>query len=90
MTRLQVRVIPRAGNDRLQLLPDGSLRAHLTAPPIDGRANESLERLLARVIGVPPRNVRVVRGATARAKTVEVDGLDANTVKERLQHHTTP
>jgi hypothetical protein len=84
LPRIAVRVTPRAGCDRIDGLRDGVLRVRLAAPPIAGRANEALVRLLARTLGVPPRDVRVVRGSAARDKLIEVVGLDATEVWRRL------
>ena len=82
--RLHVRVTPRAARDCIDGPRDGVLRVRLTAPPAEGRANEALIRLLARALGVPPRNVRVARGQTTRKKLVEIDGLDEAEVWRRL------
>lgn len=84
MAGFRVRVTPRAGKDAIAVAEDGSLHVHLTAPPVDGRANDALERLLARVLDVPPRDVRVVRGQSARIKFVEVTGLDEPALRRKL------
>ena len=48
----------------------------VSAPPVDGRANDALCRLVAKAAGVAPSRVRVVRGHTARDKVLEVDGVE--------------
>jgi hypothetical protein len=53
--------------------PDGALHVRVSAPPVDGAANESLRRLLARELGLGRGSVRVVAGAAARRKVVEAD-----------------
>lgn len=83
-SRLRLRVTPRAGRDAIDGLRGGVLRVRLAAPPVEGRANAALVRLLARALGLPPRDVRVVRGATAREKLLEVDGVDEPEVWRRL------
>ena len=54
---------------------EGVLRARVSAPAVDGAANQALVRLLADELGVPRRDVRLVAGAAGRAKLVAVDGL---------------
>jgi hypothetical protein len=61
------------------------LAVRVTAPPVDGRANEALLRLLARALGLPPSAVRLVAGESARSKIVEIDGLEASEVRSVLE-----
>jgi hypothetical protein len=81
---LRVRVQPRASRDALGGERDGALVVRLTAPPVEGRANEALARLLGHALGVPPSAVRVVRGAAGRDKRVAVAGVSAAAALERL------
>lgn len=71
---LEVKVVPRASRDRLGPLLGDRLKVQLAAPPVDGEANEALRALLARALGVPRSAVEIVRGQTARAKTVRIEG----------------
>jgi hypothetical protein len=81
---LRVRVQPRASRDGLSGERDGALVVRLTAPPVEGAANEALSRFLGKALGVAPSAVRVVSGATGRNKVVSVSGLGAAAVRERL------
>ena len=60
-------------------------RLRVAAPPEDGRANQAVERLLARTLGLHTRDVRIVRGHGARDKVIEIDGLDASQVERALE-----
>jgi hypothetical protein len=82
---LRVRVQPRASRDALSGEREGALVVRLTAPPVEGAANEALARFLGKALGVAPSAVRVVSGATGRNKVVRVAGLDAATARERLE-----
>jgi hypothetical protein len=81
---LRVRVQPRASKDALGGEREGALVVRLTAPPVEGAANEALARFLGRSLGVAPSAVRVLSGASGRNKVVSVAGLDAATARERL------
>ena len=81
---LRVRVQPRASRDGLSGEREGALVVRLTAPPVEGAANEALSRLLGKTLGVAPSAVRVVSGAAGRNKLVSVAGLDAATARARL------
>jgi uncharacterized protein (TIGR00251 family) len=81
---VSVRLTPRAAKDAVVVRADGTLAVRVTAPPVDGRANEALCRVLARRAGVGRTAVSVVRGQRARDKVVRVEGLDAAGLRERL------
>lgn len=79
--RVSVHVQPRATRSEIVGLHGTALKVRLQAPPVDGAANEALVTLLAERLGVARRAVRVVAGASARAKTVEVDGTTEAAVR---------
>jgi uncharacterized protein YggU (UPF0235/DUF167 family) len=81
---IRVRLTPRAAREQLTADPDGRYAARVTAPPVDGRANEALCRLIAKRAGVAPSRVSVVKGATAREKLVRVEGVEAGALREQL------
>ncbi|MEZ4503256.1 MAG: DUF167 domain-containing protein [Dehalococcoidia bacterium] len=86
MARLTVRLTPRASRDEVGDFEaaTATLRVRVTAPPVDGRANEALVRLLARHLRVPRGAITLVSGATARTKLVEVEGLEPADLAARL------
>jgi len=67
-------VQPRASKNELVGLHDGVLKVRLTAPPVEGAANEALTRFIAETLGVPRRQVTVVAGSTGRRKILEIEG----------------
>ena len=73
----QVRVAPRASRSKIAGEHDGALRVRLTAPPVDGAANEELVRLLARELKVRVSAVEIVSGHSSRTKSVLVRGADS-------------
>lgn len=70
--RFAVRVTPRAAADAAGGVREGALVVRVTAPPVDGRANERVVRVLARALDLAPSDVRIEAGETARTKTVSV------------------
>jgi uncharacterized protein len=77
-------VIPRAGNTALAGERDGRLLVRLSAPPVEGAANDALVEFLAKTLGVPRRSVRLVAGTRSRQKRVAVEGLSGEAAAERL------
>ncbi len=82
--RLAVHVQPRASRSELVGTRHEALKVRLQAPPVDGAANEALVQLIAKSLGVRPRQVRVAKGVTSRQKEVEVVGVSATWVANKL------
>ncbi len=82
--RLQVQLQPRARQNRIVGRQGDVLKVQVHAPPVEGAANAALIEVLAAALEVPKRAVRVIRGATSRAKLVEID-VDASTGAARLE-----
>jgi uncharacterized protein (TIGR00251 family) len=70
----EVRVAPRASRNRIIGAQCGALKVALTAPPVDGAANEALRNLLAKQLGVSKSAIEIVRGERARTKLLRVRG----------------
>ncbi len=81
--RIEIRLTPRAGSDRLDGVVDGVLRCRVAAPPVDGAANEALLRLLAHELDVPPSVVRLVSGERGRRKLVAIPASARSRVAAR-------
>jgi uncharacterized protein (TIGR00251 family) len=84
--RAVIRLTPRARADRLGGIVRGAdgaamLKASVTAPPAEGRANDALLALLAKSWGVPRCDLAIVGGAKSRNKTVHIAGNPADLLK---------
>ncbi len=77
-----VRVQPRASRDAIAGEYQGGLKIHLTAPPVDDRANEALRKLLAARLKVPLSAVRIASGERSRTKRMEIRGVTAAMIRE--------
>jgi hypothetical protein len=81
---LRVRVQPRASREELLGVREGALVVRLSAPPVEGAANQALARLLGKRLGVPPSAVAIAAGNASRNKLVVVNGLRAKEALARL------
>lgn len=75
---------PRASRTALAGWRDGVLLVKVTAPPVDSAANAAVIVLLADTLGIPKRDVQIVRGETSRLKHVRVAGLTLAQVQATL------
>ncbi len=81
---LPVRVKPRASSTRLAGERNDRLLIHVTAPPVDRRANEAVCKLLAKTLGIAAGRVTIASGERARDKLVRIEELSAREVAARL------
>ncbi len=94
--KIAVRLRPGAGSDELVGMKEGVLQARVKAPPVEGRANAALCKLIAKRVGVAPSKVSVIRGGKSRDKLVRVEGVDQTGLTEALtgeareSRHTPP
>ncbi len=82
---IAVRIQPRASKNEVVVQSDGSLKIRLTAPPVDGAANEALVRYLADILGVAKSQVEIVSGHTGREKRIRIAGRDPDNVLDLLK-----
>lgn len=85
---LAIRVTPRAShNEIIEIQNDGTVKIRLTAPPVEGKANQALIEFLSEVLEVPRSRIEIVAGTGGRDKLVSILDLDANTVHQRILMH---
>ena len=85
--RINVRVIPRSSRNKLEWEQDkqGELKAHLTAPPVEGAANVALIALLAERLAIPKRAITIVHGTTGRQKVVDIADTNLEDLIKKLK-----
>jgi uncharacterized protein (TIGR00251 family) len=72
---LSIRIQPRASKNEIVMMDDGNHKIRLTAPPVDGAANESLVKFLSDILSVAKSSVEIVSGHTSREKVVRISGM---------------
>ncbi len=90
---LHVRLTPKSSRDVLEgmeTLADGAcvLKARVRAVPEDGKANDALVTLVAKNLKIPASRIKITSGATARHKTLLLEG-DAVEISAKLEHLVT-
>ena len=82
---LHVHVQPGAGRSAVVGRHGDALKVRVAAPPVEGRANEATEALLAEALGVARSDLELTSGATSRSKRYKLRGIDATEVDKRLR-----
>ena len=83
--RLPIRVQPRASANEIVGVHGDALKIRLTAPPVEGAANEALVDFLAKSLGITRRDVTLVAGSSSRSKIVELTGITEDRVRSLLK-----
>ncbi len=79
-----VKVHPRAKKNAITGEVGDALKLALTAPPVDGKANEACIEFFAKLLNLPRSSVTIAAGETNRNKVIRVAGLTAQQVRDRL------
>lgn len=83
--KLHLFIQPRSSKNEIVGIHNDLIKIKLTAPPVDGEANEALIAFLAKVFAVPKRDVILLKGATGRNKTVEILGATEAFARELIK-----
>lgn len=83
--KLKLLIQPNAKKNELIGLHNGALKVKIAAQPIDGKANAELIEFLAETLGIPKRQIELLKGETGRNKSVEIHGLTEAEVHAKLK-----
>ena len=81
---LSVRVQPRASRNEVAGLVGERLKIRLTAPPVEGEANDACLAFLAKLLDLAPSRLAIIQGARSRTKLIRITGLTKDEVHARL------
>ncbi len=84
MTILQVKVTPRAREDRIVSFEEGVLKVRLNALPEKGEANKALVKLLSKELDIPQHRIVLVSGGSSKLKRFEIEGVSQDEILQRL------
>jgi len=76
----RIRVVPRASRSEVAGIQGDALKLRITAPPVEGKANEACIALLAELLDVKKARVAIIAGHGSRTKTVAVEGAKATEI----------
>lgn len=80
-----VRLQPRASRNAIVGEMGDALKIALTAPPVEGKANQACIEFLANLLKVPRSSVTIASGESSRNKVIRIAGLRASDVEQRLR-----
>jgi len=82
--RFSAVIQPRSSQNEISGIHNNSLKIRLTSPPVDGAANKTCVKFLAKWLGVSPSRIRIVAGLSNKNKTIEIDDIDESAFRNKL------
>ena len=79
-----IKVHPRAKKNAITGEVGDALKVSLTAPPVDGKANNACIEFFAKLLNVPRSSITIAAGQTSRNKVIRIIGLTSQQIRERL------
>lgn len=83
-TVIRIRLTPRSSGNAVSGLKDGVFRIKVTAPPVEGKANQALIVFLSKALGVSKSSLEIVSGVKSRDKTIRIRGVTGQDVQKAL------
>jgi hypothetical protein len=84
-TEIKINLVPRSSRNQLVSCTGDQLKIKITAPPVDGRANQALIAFLAKQLGIAKSRVELVAGETSKQKRIKIHGLTLNKIHALLK-----
>ena len=84
-TDIQVKLLPRSSRTEIIGIENNILKAKVTSPPLDGKANKALIQLLAKALGISKGRVEIIAGKSSKLKTIRVYGLSKKDITLLLE-----
>jgi uncharacterized protein len=72
---ISVKVLPKSSRDEIIGMEEGICKVKIKAPPVDGKANKALIKVLAKEFNLPRKSIEIISGWTSRLKRVRISGL---------------
>ena len=82
-----VQIQPRARKSEVIGVHDGRLKVKVSAPPVDGAANEELIKVFAKLLSVPKSKIEILSGEKSKQKVIQVKGLTLSQFTQILIQH---
>ncbi|OHD53730.1 MAG: hypothetical protein A2Y33_06955 [Spirochaetes bacterium GWF1_51_8] len=80
---VDIKAVPRSKHTSAELAGE-TVVVRITAPPVDGKANDAVAVALSEILGIPKRDITIMRGQTSRNKTIEIEGFTKDEFMTRL------
>lgn len=82
---LKVKLVPKSSIDEITGVYGDALKIKIKAPPVEGKANKACCNYLAKIIGIPPKNISVIKGHKSKEKLICIENINSKIIKEKIK-----
>jgi uncharacterized protein len=82
---IEIAVSPKSSRSRIVVGKGEQIKIYLNSPPVEGKANAELIKLLSKKLGIAKSGIVIIRGQNSRKKIISIEGLDKNHIIEKLK-----
>ena len=83
---IKIKLIPRASrNEIVGIMDDGTIKIKITAPPVEGQANQAVIKYLADILKISAINIEIISGKTSHNKLISIIGIKQEIVNKLFQ-----
>ena len=83
---IRVKITPRSPKNEISgVLDDGTIKIKLTAPPVDGKAKQSLIKFLTDYFKINSKSIAIISGQTSHTKLISIDGLSLEVLMSQIK-----
>lgn len=75
---IEITVTPKSSRSKIVVDDSGQIKVYLNSPPVDGKANSELIKLLSKTFGIGKSRIDITKGQNSRKKTISIEGLNLN------------
>jgi uncharacterized protein (TIGR00251 family) len=82
---IEITVSPKSSQSKIVVNEEDTIKVYLNSPPVDGKANAELLKILSKTLGIAKSGIEIIRGQSGRKKTLRIAGLDKSMIIEKLK-----
>ncbi len=83
---LEIKVIPRANRSEIVGILDERLKIKVKSPPVDGKANKEIIKFFSSFLGIPKKDIEILRGTSSSHKTIIFRGRGEE-IEQRIRKY---
>ncbi len=80
---LNITVIPNSSKEGI-FIQNGQIKVKVHAPPIEGKANESIEKLFSKTLKIPKSYIKIIKGINSKHKVLQIENITKEEFEKRI------